>query len=204
MWEDFHAFFKRAAEGDDEQDKASVVASDEDALDEDEDIPEEPSDEELQDLGFTDAEVDPEAADSSFFFNPQKVNDSLKDEQTETTDYKVDEREEDILKQLTGTQILLEVHRVDWIIKSAYQSLFLYIRDAVKDSKSKELTYRIKFVGTPWTEGSVSLDTLSRFNVYYDSFSEAIQKLEPKIQKVQWSPTFQDKDLFLTFEITIK
>jgi len=205
MLEDFHSFFKRAA---DEEDPSASAAkdsegiSDEDVLDNEEDIVDE--EEDLQGLGFTDTEVDPEQANSSFFFNPQEVDDSLKNEQSETTEYKKDDKEEDLEKQKVGIDILLEAHRVDWVIKSAYQSLYLYLRDAVKQSKSKDLVYRIKFTGTPWSEGSVSFDTLSRFNVYYDSFSEAIQKIEPKIEKVQWSPTFQGKDLFLTFEVTVK
>lgn len=203
MLEDFHAFFRKAAEED--EPKADALANDpEDLLDAAEDITEEEGNVDLQDLGFTETEVDPEQANASFFFNPQKVDEGLKNEQSETTEYKADEEEDRLLKQKAGTEILLEAHRVDWVIKSAYQSLFLYIRDAVKDSKSKSLTYRIKFTNSPWSEGSVSFDTLSRFNVYYDTFSDAIQKLEPKIDRVQWSPTFQGKDLFLTFEITVK
>ena len=199
MWEDLNAFFRKAAEEDQE-----TPSGEEDLLDEKENVSDDPDSEDLQDLGFSGTEVDPETADSSFFFNPQKAEQGLSSDQTETVEYKVDDREEKINKQLIGTQILLDAHRVDWVIRSAYQSLFLYLRDAVKDAKSKELTYRIKFVETPWTEGTLSIDTLSRFNVYYDTFSEAIQKLEPKIEKVQWSPTFQGKDLFLTFEVSIK
>lgn len=204
MLEDFHAFFKKAAD-EDEPASDKPEAEGEDLLDENEDLPEGgEEDEDLQDLGFTDTEVDPEQANSSFFFNPQKVDDDLKNEQSETTEYKADDKEDQLLKQKTGIDILLEAHRVDWVIKSAYQSLYLFIRDSVKESKTKELVYRIKFTNTPWAEGNVSFDTLSRFNVYYDSFSDAIQKLEPKIEKVQWSPTFQGKDLFLTFDITTK
>jgi len=204
MLDDFHAFFKKAAEDDEPQ--ASAIAEDaEDLLDENEDLPGDEEDaEDLQDLGFTETEVDPDQANASFFFNPQKVDEGLKNEQSETTEYKADDKEDELVKQQVGIGILLEAHRVDWVIKSAYQSLFLYIRDAVKESKSKNLTYRIKFTNSPWAEGSVSFDTLSRFNVYYDTFSDAIQKLEPKIDRVQWSPTFQGKDLFLTFEITVK
>lgn len=190
MSEDFHAFFKLAQEeGEDLGNETSEGEIDAEAL---------------KELGFGETEVEPEQADSSFFFQPTESNVDLKNEQDEVTEYRANEKEEALLAQQRGVTILLEAHRVDWIIRSAYQSLFLYLRDSLQDSKAKQLTYRVKFVNTPWTEGTVSFDTLSRFNVYYDSFSDAIRKLEPKIENVQWSPTFQGKDLFLTFTINIK
>lgn len=197
MLEDFHQFFKFAQdELEDEQNT--------DALDETEDLGDDKeATESLKELGFSDTEVDPNQASSSFFFNPQKEEQPT-GEQVETTEYKVDDKEKDFLNKVKGYSILLDAHRVDWIIKSAYQSLFLYLRDAIGQSTKKTFTYQIKFLNTPWTEGTVSFDTLSRFNVYYDSFSEAIMKIEPKIEKVNWTPTFQDKDLFLTFEVSVK
>lgn len=199
MSEDLYSFFKIAQEEDEEQGEED----NEDVLDNTEDIGEDVDQEDLQDLGFSDTEVDPEQADSAFFFQPSP-EDNSGTEKIETTEYKVDEQEETILKHQKGIDILLEAHRVDWIIKSAYQSLFLFLRDSIKDSKNKDMTYRIKFVNTPWSEGSVAIDTLSRFNVYYETFSEAIKKIEPKVTQIDWSPTFQEKDLFLTFRISIK
>jgi len=187
MWDELNSFLK----------KAQDEPSEENKVDQD-------SEETLQDLGISDTEVDSNQAGSSFFFSPKKVEEGLNNQATETTDYRVDDKEEELQKRLTGYQILLEAHRVDWIIKSAYQSLFLFLRDAVKDSKTKDLTYQIRFTGTPWTEGQVSFDTLSRFNVYADSFAEAISKIEPKVKTVAWSPTFEGSDLVLTFQVNTK
>ena len=187
MWDELGSFLKKAQEETPETDEG-----------------EQDTEDTLQDLGISDTEVDSNQAGSSFFFNPKKPDEGLNNQQTETTDYKVDDKEDDLAKQVKGYTILLEAHRVDWIIKSAYQSLFLFLRDAVKDSKTKDLTYQIRFTGTPWTEGEVSFDTLSRFNVYADDFSEAISNIEPKVKTVTWSPTFEGSDLVLTFQVNTK
>lgn len=189
MWDELKGFLKSAQEGDEAETKEA------DATD---------SEETLRDLGISDTEVDDNQAGSSFFFSPKKVDDGVNNQATETTDYRTDDKEQELEKQLRGATLLLEAHRVDWIIKSAYQSLFLFLRDAVKDSKTKELTYQIRFTGTPWSEGEVSFDTLSRFNVYDEDFTEAIRKIEPKIKTVNWSPTFEGSDLVLSFQVNTK
>jgi len=194
MFDDFHAFFSKRAQDEQPEEPVEGEEAEEDAE----------GGENLRDLGFSDTEVNENTAESSFFFNPQKVVEGNKDEKTETVNYKIEEKEDLLMRQQKGTAILLDAHRVDWVIKSAYQSLYLYLRDALKDSESKDIVYRIKFIETPWVEDTISMDTLSRFNVYTDTFEEAIKKLIPNVTKVLWSPTFQDKDLFVTFEVSTK
>jgi hypothetical protein len=188
-WDELESFLKKA------QEETPDAAEEGEELD---------TEETLQDLGISDTEVDSNQAGSSFFFTPKKPDEGQNNQPTETTDYKVDDKEEELVKAVHGYTLLLAAHRVDWIIKSAYQSLFLFLRDAVKDSKTKDLTYQIRFTNTPWTEDEVSFDTLSRFNVYAEDFSAAISKIEPKVKTVTWSPTFEGSDLVLTFQVNTK